>query len=104
MIETEFENEATAAAVETPPEEKAEKPKRSRKPKEKPAAAEEVAVVEATPNGNGEQAAAAVADAPPGEARPIEPPRPQTRRPEQTQAAETIDIAVLKEMKLRDLY
>ena len=108
MSETEFENEATAAAVETPPEEKAEKPKRSRKPKEKPAAAEEVAVVEATPNGNGEQAAAAVAEAPPVEAPPveappIEPPRPQIRRPEQTQAAETIDIRVLKEMKLPDL-
>src|SRR6266702_4192485 len=109
MSETEFENEATAAAVETPPEEKAEKPKRARKPKANggqpsPAVAEpDSGGPLSSMNGNGEQvAAAAVVEAPPVEAPP-EPPRPQIRRPEQTQAAETIDIRVLKEMKLPDL-
>src|SRR5712692_7099055 len=105
MSEQEFENESAAAAVETPPEEKAEKPARkARKPKTEKTAGEEPAAavaVEETPNNNGEQAVqAAVAEpeAPP----PVEEPRPQ-RRPEQTQAAETIDIRVLKEMKLPDL-
>src|SRR5438128_12280231 len=110
MSEQEFENETTTAAVETPPEEKAEKPKRARKPKGERAASGEqpaaevsggqppAAVVEpdsgaplASTNGNGEPVAVA------------EPPREQRRRPEQTQAAETIDIRVLKEMKLPDL-
>src|SRR6266849_6101667 len=105
MSEQEFENESAAAAVETPPEEKAEKPARkARKPKTEKTAGEEPAAavaVEETPNNNGEQAVqAAVAEpeAPP----PVEEPRPQ-RRPEQTQAAETIDIRVLTEMKLPDL-
>jgi len=105
MSEQEFDNESTATAVETPPEEKAEKPARkARKPKAEKAAGEEPAAavaVEETPNDNGEQAVqAAVAEpeAPPA----VEEPRPQ-RRPEQTQAAETIDIRVLKEMKLPDL-
>src|SRR6266508_4618079 len=107
MREQEFENEATAAAVETPPEEKAEKPARkARKPKgERAASGEQPAAeaIEAKPNGDGE--AAAVVEPPaevPAEA-PVEPPRDQRRRPEQTQAAETIDIRVLKEMKLPDL-
>ena len=107
---TEFENETTAAAVETPPEEKAEKPARKpRKAKAEKAAEEPVA--EAKPNGDDEQAEAAAvaavvaapaaveAPAPPA----VEEQRPQQRRPEQTQAAETIDIRVLKEMKLPDL-
>src|SRR5437867_13228355 len=98
MSETEFENETTAA-VEAPPEEKAEKPaKKARKPKgEKPAAeeeraaggapgAEEAEAAEAKPNGNGEEAAAAVVEA------PVEAPRPQRREGQQTQAAETVDI------------
>src|SRR5712691_1847532 len=108
MSEQEFENETTAAAVETPPEEKAEKPARkARKPKAEKPAEEQTAssepaaeAVEAPPNGNGEQAAAAVV-----EATAEREQRPQNRRPEgqQTQAAETLDIRVLKEMKLPDL-
>src|SRR5712692_343776 len=108
MSEQEFENETTAAAVETPPEEKAEKPARkARKPKAEKPAEEQTAssepaaeAVEAPPNGNGEQAAAAVVEAPAEREQ-----RPQNRRPEgqQTQAAETLDIRVLKEMKLPDL-
>src|SRR6266852_3197225 len=104
MSETEFENEAAAAAVETPPEEKAEKPARKpRKAKAEKAAEEPVA--EAKPDGEGEAAEVAVVEATPVEAPPApvtEEQRPP-RRPEQTQAAETIDIRVLKEMKLPDL-
>src|SRR6266536_5558341 len=107
MSEQELDNEATATVVEAPPEEKAEKPARKpRKAKADKAAAvavEEPAVVEAKPNGEGEEAEVAVAEvveapAPP----PAEELRPQ-RRGEQTQAAETLDIRVLKEMKLPDL-
>jgi len=109
MSEQEFENEATAAAVETPPEEKAEKPKRTRKPKAS-GGQPPSAVVEPDSGGplsstNGDGEAAAVVEPPaevPAEA-PVEPPRDQRRRPEQTKAAETIDIRVLKEMKLPDL-
>ena len=106
---SEFENDSTAAAVETPPEEKAaEKPARkARKPKAEKAAAaaEESAAVEASANGDGEQAEAeaVVAEAPPeAPAEELREQRPQ-RRPEQTQVAETLDIRVLKEMKLPDL-
>src|SRR6266511_3731494 len=109
MSEQEFENEATAAAVETPPEEKAEKPKRTRKPKasggQPPSAVVEPDSGEPLSSTNGDGEAAAVVEPPaevPAEA-PVEPPRDQRRRPEQTQAAETIDIRVLKEMKLPDL-
>src|SRR5712692_8884063 len=107
MSEQEFENESAAAAVETPPEEKAEKPARkARKPKGSgeqapPAVVEPDSVGPLSSNDNGEpavQAAVAEPEAPPA----VEEPRPQ-RRPEQTQAAETIDIRVLKEMKLPDL-
>ncbi len=109
MSEQEFENEATAAAVETPPEEKAEKPKRTRKPKasggQPPSAVVEPDSGEPLSSTNGDGEAAAVVEPPaevPAEA-PVEPPRDQRRRPEQTKAAETIDIRVLKEMKLPDL-
>src|ERR1700730_8347621 len=109
MSEQEFDNE-TAAAVETPPEEKPDKPARKpRKAKAEkataPAVEEEAPApaIEASPNGGGEQWAALAAEepaAPPAEATREQ--RPQ-RRPEQTQAAETLDIRVLKEMKLPDL-
>src|SRR5438132_7262833 len=103
---SEFENETAAAAVETPPEEKADKPARKpRKAKAEKAAEESVA--EAKPNGAGEPAERAAVAAPPAVETPappvVEEQRPQQRRPEQTQAAETIDIRVLKEMKLPDL-
>src|SRR5438045_7804103 len=111
MSEQEFDNEATAV-VEAPPE-KAEKPKRTRKPKSEakaasiepdgaPALAGEVEAAsvpaEAPAPSNGTDDVVAVAEAP-----AAEPQREQRRRPEQTQAAETIDIRVLKEMKLPDL-
>src|SRR5260370_37436308 len=108
MSEQELDNEATATAVEAPPEEKTEKPAgKRRKAKADKAAAvvEEPPGVEAKPNGDGEQAeaeaaVAEVAEAPPAPA--AEEQRPQ-RRSQQTQAAETLDIRVLKEMKLPDL-
>ncbi len=114
MSETEFENETTVAVAELPIE-KPEKPARktTRKPKAEKAAAP-VAVEEEAP--------AAVADAvdaePEAPAVPIidvendapvvEPPASSAplqlnKRGEQTQAAETLDIRVLKEMKLPDL-
>jgi len=110
MSETEFENESNVAVAE-PPAEKAEKPvrKTTRKPKAEKAAAP-AAVEEETP-------AAVVAEA---EAEPEKPAEPivdvandapeetaaashQMSRRDQTQAAETLDIRVLKEMKLPDL-
>src|SRR6266550_7633620 len=111
MSEQEFDNEATAV-IEAPPE-KAEKPKRTRKPKSE-------AKVAATSEPDGAPVAGEVAEAAPvsaeagapsngaddiavAEAPAAEPQREQRRRPEQTQAAETIDIRVLKEMKLPDL-
>ncbi len=102
MSEQEFEDESAATAVEAPPEEKADKPARKpRRPKgEKAAAAEEPPAEEAKPNGNGEQAeAAAIAEAP----APVAEAPPREKRPPQMQAAETLDIRVLKEMKLPDL-
>ncbi len=108
MSEQEFENESAVTAVETPPEEKPEKPARkARRPKaDKTAVTEEVTASEEKPNGNDEQAEAAVAEAPPpptAEA-PVREQRPQRRAEgQQTQAAETLDIRVLKEMKLPDL-
>src|SRR5256712_1735894 len=115
MSEHEFDDESTAAsAVEAPPEEKPEKPARKpRRPKADKAAEEERAAsgeqraAETSPdagadaNGDSEAAEVAVAEAPPSPAAP-EPP-PSQRRGEQTQAAETLDIRVLKEMKLPDL-
>jgi len=111
MSETEFENESNVAVAE-PPAEKAEKPvrKTTRKPKAEKAAAP-VAVEEEAP------AAVAEATPEPEPAKPAEPivdvandvpdetaaaPHQMSRR-DQTQAAETLDIRVLKEMKLPDL-
>jgi len=108
MSETEFENESNVAVVE-PPAEKAEKPvrKTTRKPK-----ADKAAMVEPTA-----EEAPAIAAAEPEPEKPSEPivdvandapdeiaavPQQQSRR-DQTQAAETLDIRVLKEMKLPDL-
>jgi len=106
MSETEFENESNVAVAE-PPAEKAEKPvrKTTRKPK-----AEKVAALPAVE----EEAPDAIVEAAPEPELPAEPivdvandapeaaPQQQSRR-DQTQAAETLDIRVLKEMKLPDL-
>src|SRR5437763_2478592 len=110
MSETEFENESNVAVIE-PPSEKAEKPvrKTTRKPK-----AEKAAVVEPTT-----EETPAIAAAEPEPEKPAEPivdvandapeesiaaaPQPQNRRRDQPHAAETLDIRVLKEMKLPDL-
>ena len=127
MAEQEFDDESTAAsAVEAPPEEKpeekAEKPARKpRRPKADKAAAAEASpapsereesaeqLTEETPaesvasiEGNGQPAAAVEASAS-AAPEPAREQRPGSRRPEQTQAAETLDIRVLKEMKLPDL-
>jgi transcription termination factor Rho len=110
MSETEFENESNVAVIE-PPAEKPEKAvrKTTRKPK-----AEKAAIVEPTA-----EEAPAIAAAEPEPEKPAEPivdvandapeesiaaaPQQQNRRSDQTQAAETLDIRVLKEMKLPDL-
>jgi transcription termination factor Rho len=113
MSETEFETESNVALAE-PPAEKPEKPVRraTRKPK---AAAEKTAAAPAAL----EEDAPAALDQPAPMAPPIvdvanDAPEdapaesaaavpPQMRRSDQTQAAETLDIRVLKEMKLPDL-
>ncbi|HEU4522297.1 MAG TPA: Rho termination factor N-terminal domain-containing protein, partial [Thermoanaerobaculia bacterium] len=109
MAEQEIE-EITTASPEAPPAEKAEKPaKKPRKAKsEKVVADEDVPV-----NGNGAKPAPAAvleaAEERPEEEKPEEPaveraatPQSQSKRPDQA-AAETLDIRMLKEMKLPDL-
>jgi transcription termination factor Rho len=103
MSETEFENDSNVAVAE-PPAEKAEKPVRkvTRKPKAEKAAApvEEAPAVaaeaEAEPEKPSEPIVDVANDAP-------ESAHQQHGRRDQTQAAETLDIRVLKEMKLPDL-
>src|SRR5436190_9537391 len=96
MSEQEFESNT---AVEAPPAEEKKPKKASRKKK---ADAEEAAPVEeqaASSEQRAEEEPAADEAAPAEEA-----PKPQAgKRAEQTQAAETLDIRVLKEMKLPDL-
>ena len=123
MSENEFENGSNVAVTEPPPEAKPEKPARKpRKTKamkeaEEPAAAaaaeeavssqpsavseEEAAPapVAETPTANDERLTANVSDNGNGEAAVETRPK----RADQTQAAETLDIRVLKEMKLPDL-
>jgi transcription termination factor Rho len=106
MSETEFENDSNVAVAE-PPVEKAEKPvrKTTRKPKaDKTAAVEEAPVIAAEPEPEPEKPAEPIVDvandAP--EETTEAAPQPHGRR-DQTQAAETLDIRVLKEMKLPDL-
>ena len=117
MSENDFENDSTVAVTEPPPAEKPEKP--ARKPRKTKAAkeAEEAAAAAAS-----EQAAAPVLETEPEELPATDDPlptvnasdngngetavaeRPQkTGRADQTTAAETLDIRVLKEMKLPDL-
>jgi transcription termination factor Rho len=107
MSETEFENDSNVAVIE-PPAEKPEKAvrKTTRKPKAEKAAAavEEAAVVAAEPEPEPVKPAEPIVDvandAP--EEAVAAAPQQQGRR-DQTQAAETLDIRVLKEMKLPDL-
>src|SRR3954462_9633115 len=107
MSETEFENDSNVAVAEPP----AEKPvrKTTRKPKAEkapaPVAVEEVPVTADEPELIAppivDVANDVVAETP---AEPIAAAPVQTnRRSDQTQAAETLDIRVLKEMKLPDL-
>ena len=129
MSETEFENESNVAVAE-PPAEKAEKPARktTRKPKAEKAVA--AAVVEEAPVAEPIVADTIVSDELSPEAVPEPAPaaveaRPQDdsaddsdddtavaerpaapwqgKRADQTQAAETLDIRILKEMRLPDL-
>src|SRR5687767_13625368 len=74
MSENDFENESNVAVTDPPPAEKPEKPARKPRKTKAEKGAEELA-----------------------EARAL------GKRGEQTQAAETLDIRVLKEMKLPDL-
>jgi len=94
-------NSTAVIDAEAPAAEKTEKPKRA--PRKKAAAA----VVEEAPQPVAEEKAEeAPAPAPVVEAAPEVPAAeaaPATHRPQQQQAAETIDIRVLKEMKLPDL-
>src|SRR4051794_32010314 len=104
MSETEFENESNVAVIE-PPAEKPEKAvrKTTRKPKAEKAAAVEEApavVAEPEPEKPAEPIVDVANDAP--EESVAAAPQQQGRR-DQTQAAETLDIRVLKEMKLPDL-
>src|SRR5216684_791372 len=123
MSETEFENESTVAVAELPPEkpEKAAR-KTTRKPKTDKAAASAVvedalaADVIADVIDDEPEKAPAVAGVAPWGGRVVdvendavaEPlaataPQQQNRRSDQTLAAETLDIRILKEMKLPDL-
>src|SRR5437764_855531 len=116
MSENDFENGSNVAVTEPPPAEKAEKP--GRKPRRTKAMkeAEEAAAAEAA-----EVVAAEPEPAPPAETPTADSQLPtanfdgngngaepavetrQNKRGDQTQAAETLDIRVLKEMKLPDL-
>src|SRR5437763_7091108 len=116
MSENDFENGSNVAVTEPPPAEKAEKP--GRKPRKTKAMkeAEEAAAAEAA-----EVVAAEPEPAPPAETPTADSQLPaanfdgngngaepavetrQNKRGDQTQAAETLDIRVLKEMKLPDL-
>jgi transcription termination factor Rho len=122
MSETEFENESTVAVAELPPEkpEKAAR-KTTRKPKADKVAAS--AVIEDAPpadviadviDAHPQEASAAADAAPRGKVVDVEDaavaeplaataPQQQNRRSDQTLAAETLDIRILKEMKLPDL-
>jgi transcription termination factor Rho len=111
MSEAEFENETTVAVAELPAE-KPEKPARktTRKPKaDKAAAAVAVEEVAAAAGEIEPVEPAPVVEPPPNRdvendvVEPVSAASPQNKRSEQTQAAETLDIRVLKEMKLPDL-
>jgi transcription termination factor Rho len=124
MPETEIEDETTVAVAE-PPAEKVEKPARktTRKPKAEKAAAsaavaedapvsDPVAAFEPTVEINGNNGSGADTEAEPAVASPppvdVEndrpaPPQHVNKRSDQTTAAETLDIRVLKEMKLPEL-
>jgi transcription termination factor Rho len=109
MSESEFENESNVAVAE-PPAEKPEKAARktTRKPKADkaaaPAVADEMPIVAAEPEPVDavEPVPAAASDDDGNEPEAAAPPQ-LNKRGEQTQAAETLDIRVLKEMKLPDL-
>jgi transcription termination factor Rho len=107
MSETEFGNDSNVAVIE-PPAEKPEKAvrKTTRKPKAEKAAAavEEAPVVAVEPEPEPAKPAEPIVDVAndaPEEAAAAAPH--QQGRRDQTQAAETLDIRVLKEMKLPDL-
>src|SRR6185295_15216699 len=97
-------NENTTAVIdaEAPAAEKPEKPKRA--PRKKAAPVEEAPETNGAPALAGEPTAQASAPSVAAEEEAPAPPAPQpSHRPQQQQAAETIDIRVLKEMKLPDL-
>src|SRR5438105_9268733 len=127
MSENEFENESNVAVTDPPPVEKPEKP--ARKPRKTKAAKEAEEAVAAEEAAAGEAALSsqllAVSEEASAPATTAEPPsangqlptanfsdngngaemvvEARPKRSDQTQAAETLDIRVLKEMKLPDL-
>src|SRR4051812_24246119 len=106
MSETEFENDSNVAVIE-PPAEKPEKAvrKTTRKPKAEKAAAavEEAPPVVAEPEPEPEKPAEPIVDVANDVPEEVAAAPHQQGRRDQTQAAETLDIRVLKEMKLPDL-
>src|SRR5436305_568637 len=105
MSETEFENDSNVAVIE-PPAEKPEKAvrKTTRKPKaEKAAAVEEAPAAVAEPEPEPEKPAEPIVDVANDAPEEVAATPQQQGRRDQTQAAETLDIRVLKEMKLPDL-
>jgi transcription termination factor Rho len=113
MAQQDTNEETTAVEEVAAPAEKAEKPKRARKPRaekvtEEAEPAAETAVAEDAPEPVEEAAAPAAEEPAEVEAAPeAAEPKPQRegkrdRQPQQ-QAAETLDIRMLKEMKLPDL-
>ena len=121
MSETEFEDETTVAVTELPAD-KPERPARksTRKPKadkalaalveddpvaadepEPPPTVEVMVPAEVIAGGTEEGDDAAVAEPPADDDRAA--PQPQNKRSDPTQAAETLDIRILKEMKLPEL-
>jgi transcription termination factor Rho len=98
-------NSTAVIDAEAPAAEKTEKPKRAPRKKAAAAVVEESAApaLAAEPPASELKAEEPAAEMPAETAAEAVAPAPATQRPQQQQAAETIDIRVLKEMKLPDL-
>jgi len=111
MTQQEIDNDTTAAAVtDAPPAASEEKPKRARKPRAPKATNGDGAeAVAAQPASEDAQSAGEEAVAPPeaaeenGNGAAVAEPEPRREVKKSEQAAETLDIRALKEMKLPDL-
>jgi transcription termination factor Rho len=111
MTQQEIDNDTTAAAVtDAPPDAAEEKPKRARKPRApKTTNGDGAEAVAAQPAAEDAPSAGEGAGAPPevaeenGNGAAVAEPEPRREAKKSEQAAETLDIRVLKEMKLPDL-